>query len=89
MSDHMKRRQFHLSVKEEKIVYEIAKKNHISEAEVVRMAIRELAKNNSDRMNSLLKMAEIARQESEGHDVPNDLSEQHDRYMLEAYEDET
>jgi Arc/MetJ-type ribon-helix-helix transcriptional regulator len=85
--NNMKRKQFHLSVAEEQILYQIAKRNHISEAEVVRMAIRELAKSNLANSNTLLEMAEAARVEE--NQLSPDLSENHDQYLLEAYADET
>lgn len=82
----MKRKQFHLSIAEEEILYEISKKNNISEAEVVRMAIRELAKTKLNRPNSLLSMAQFAGQTKE-HQA-SDLSENHDHYLLEINENE-
>lgn len=81
MSDLMKRKQFHLTVAEEKILYEIAKKNNVSEAEVVRMAIQEYGKNNLIRENSLVKMAKAV--QCEGRNDPDDQSENHDQYLAE------
>lgn len=90
MSENMKRKQFHLSLAEEKMLYEIASKHNISEAEVVRTAIRELAKSELDRNNSLLEMARTARVERGNHGrAPANLSENHDEYLAEAYEDKT
>ena len=89
MSDTMKRKHFHLTVQEEKILYEFARKHHISEAEVVRMAIREFARNHDDRPNALLRMADAARSEQGHSNAPEDLSEEHDRYLREAYEEQS
>ncbi len=76
---NMKRKQFHLTVAEEKILYETAKKHNISEAEVVRLAIREYAAKNADHHNSLVEMAELAKLHKK--DMLTDLSINHDAYL--------
>lgn len=81
MKEYMKRKQFHLTVAEEQILYELAKKYNVSEAEIVRTAIREYGKNHELKENSLLKMAREAQKEK--HDLPDDLSERHDDYLTE------
>jgi hypothetical protein len=84
MEQPMKRKQFHLSSRDENILKELAKKKSTSEAEVVREAIREYAAKKVKSTNSLVKMAEKAcEKSSEG---PSDLSVNHDRYLLEIDE---
>jgi len=86
----MKRKQFHLSIAEERMLYEIARKRNISEAEVVRTAIRELAKTELNPNNSLLEMARAARSEQDRlGEAPADLSENHDNDLAGAYDDQS
>ncbi|TCP23809.1 hypothetical protein EV207_12832 [Scopulibacillus darangshiensis] len=60
--------------------------NGVSEAEIVREAIREYAKLHLKGGNSLLKMGKLAKEERV--DSPGDLSIQHDHYLKEIYENE-
>lgn len=83
MGNIMKRKQFHLSALEEKILAEISKTHSISEAEAVRMAIRELGEKRLNKSNSLVEMSEIAQKEN--MDAPRELSLDHDRYLTEIY----
>jgi nitrogenase subunit NifH len=86
MDKNMKRKQFHLSIAEEKIIYEVAKKKNISEAEVVRMAIREYGEKNVNQENSLIQMAKAAQlNEMKTH---TDLSLHHDKYLAGEIQDE-
>ncbi|HEY0826523.1 MAG TPA: hypothetical protein VGE40_00360 [Bacilli bacterium] len=85
MTDYMKRKQFHLTIAEEKILYEAAKRNNVSEAEIVRLAIQEYGKKNLAQENSLVRMGKSAKLEK--HDLPKDLSEMHDHYLLEYGDD--
>lgn len=78
MDGNMKRKQFHLTIAEEKIIYEAARKNNISEAEVVRIAIREYAAK-ADHHNSLVEMAKAAKLHKK--DILTDLSTNHDTYL--------
>lgn len=87
----MKRKQFHLSVREEKILYEISKKKGISEAEVVRMALHELEKKELEpKKNPLMELVELGEKYAADlpDDVPTDLSVNHDKYLMEIYEDD-
>jgi Arc/MetJ-type ribon-helix-helix transcriptional regulator len=86
MGNIMKRKQFHLSALEEKILEQISKTHRISEAEAVRMAIRELGEKRLTKSNSLIEMSEIAQKEN--MDAPQDLSTNHDRYLAEIYNNE-
>ncbi|HEU5138762.1 MAG TPA: hypothetical protein VFT51_02220 [Bacillales bacterium] len=77
----MKRKQFHLTSVEERILRDLAKKNGLKEAELVREAIREYGEKHMKTENSLLQMAQWAK--TEKSDSPGDLSVDHDRYLTE------
>ncbi len=89
MSENMKRKQFHLSVAEEKLLYRLSEQERVSEAEIVRIAIRELANNRIKEMNSLEEMALKVRSSEAGKEDEKtpDLSANHDQFLQEAYED--
>ena len=91
MSENMKRKQFHLSVAEEKMLYRLAEQDSVSEAEIVRTAIRELADKRFKQDNSLVEMAHTARasETKNGSKAVSDLSENHDQYLQEAYEEQS
>lgn len=42
--EHMKRKQFHMTIEDEKFLKELARSKGLSEAEIVREAVREYAK---------------------------------------------
>lgn len=86
MKEYMKRKQFHITQDDERILKEIAKKQGISEAEVVREAIREYEANHLKRKNPLLLMAKEAKKVKV--DWPTDASVNHDKYLLEILESE-
>lgn len=87
MSENMKRKQFHLTVAEEKILYDAARKHNVSEAEIVRMAIQEFGAKHKNNGNSLLRMAREASQLIQNQ-APKDLSEKHDDYIYNDYKSE-
>ncbi|SFQ11293.1 CopG family transcriptional regulator [Salibacterium halotolerans] len=82
----MKRKQFHLSDVEEKMLEQMAEDTGQSEAEVVREAIRQYDHKNKKSSNILVDMAKKA--EKEGFPGENNLSEEHDRYIMEIVENE-
>ncbi|WP_026907278.1 ribbon-helix-helix protein, CopG family [Paucisalibacillus globulus] len=85
MEKPMKRKQFHLTNEDEEILKYIAKTKRMSEAEIVREAIREYAAKNAEEKNPLFDMAIGA--ERDFADTPVDLSVNHDNYLLEKYTD--
>lgn len=82
----MKRKQFHMTIADEKVLKELAKSKGLSEAEIVREALREYAANDSKKTNPLLEMAKEA--ERGTIDSKGDLSVNHDHYLREIYESE-
>lgn len=86
MKPSMKRKQFHITQDDERILKALAKDKGMSEAEIVREAIREYETNHVKQENPLLAMAKEAKKVT--IDLPSDLSVNHDRYLLETYENE-
>ncbi|MBP1969344.1 hypothetical protein J2Z83_001448 [Virgibacillus natechei] len=86
MADPMKRKQFHMSKEDDKLLKDLAQSKGMSEAEVVREAVQEYAAKNSQQLNPLLEMAKEAEQHTV--DSANDLSVNHDRYLREIHENE-
>lgn len=86
MKYSMKRKQFHMTIEDEKVLKDLAQSKGLSEAEIVREAVREYAAKNLKKRNPLLEMAE----EAERHvvDSARDLSVNHDHYLWEMHEDE-
>ena len=82
----MKRKQFHITQDDERILKKMAKDKGMSEAAVVRDAIREYEVNHSKQDNPLLLMAQEAK--VHGIDLPIDASVNHDQYLLEILENE-
>ncbi|WP_066196107.1 MULTISPECIES: ribbon-helix-helix domain-containing protein [Gracilibacillus] len=82
----MKRKQFHMTNEDEKLLKELAQTKGLSEAEIVRESVREYAVNNLQKKNPLLEMAE----EAERYTVNSkgDLSVNHDFYLQEIDENE-
>lgn len=80
----MKRRQFHLSPVEEDILRKLSKTKGVSEAEIVRMAIRNFDKEERKAGNALYRMG-INAQMEQGK-IPEDLSENHDQYLNGIFE---
>ncbi len=84
MDKRMKRKQFHLTVAEERILYEYAKKHHMSEAEVVRIAIQEYDQRHQGKHNALVEMGlQSLVNPDDNKNCKEDLSERHDQYLLE------
>jgi hypothetical protein len=83
-----KRKQFHLSSIEENILREMSAFYEVSEAEVVRMAIREFAKERRGTSNTLVDMAKEAKREAVSSSIPGNLSQNHDHYLAEINNDE-
>jgi hypothetical protein len=83
MNENMKRKNFHLTVAEEKIIYDASLKHHVSEAEIVRMAIQEFGAKQKITGNSLLQMANEASKQPQNN-APKNLSEDHDFYLTEG-----
>lgn len=85
--DHpMKRKQFHMSQVDEKVLKDLAQSKNLSEAEIVREAVREYAAKSLQKENPLLEMAKEA--ERNAMDSPGDLSVNHDRYLQELHKNE-
>jgi hypothetical protein len=82
----MKRKQFHLGNEEERILRQTAEKYGLSEAEIVREAIKEYGRKKLKQSNPLSAIAK--------HDfavdskAPRDLAANHDRYLVEGCPDE-
>lgn len=86
MEHPMKRKQFHMNHENEKILKDLAQSKGLSEAEIVREAVREYASNSLQKENPLLNMAKEA--ERNTIDSPGDLSVNHDRYLWEIHEND-
>ncbi|GIN56806.1 ribbon-helix-helix protein, CopG family [Lederbergia ruris] len=86
MESHMRRKQFHLTKEDEKLLKDLANKKDVSEAEIVREAVREYAAKNLQKSNPLLTMANEA--ERVMIDSDGDLSVNHDFYLREIIENE-
>ncbi|WP_164669911.1 hypothetical protein [Virgibacillus doumboii] len=86
MDNPMKRKQYHLTNEDDKIVKDLAASKGWSEAEVVREAIREYALKERQKSNPLLAMADNAEEYSVYS--AGDLSANHDDYLMEIYENE-
>lgn len=86
MNQSMKRKQFHITQDDERILKALAKDKGMSEAEIVREAIREYETNHVKQENPLLAMARKAKELKV--DLPSDASVNHDQYLLEIYESE-
>ncbi|MBW8349859.1 hypothetical protein K0H71_10415 [Bacillus sp. IITD106] len=86
MEQPMKRKQFHITLEDEKVLKDLSQSKGMSEAEIVREAIREYAKKNTHKNNPLLEMAIEA--ERNMIDSPGDLSLRHDHYLWEIHENE-
>lgn len=76
MDQSMKRKQFHITQGDEQILKQLAKDKGISEAEVVREAVREYAANHSKQENPLLSMVKQAKKNT--IELPTDLSVNYD-----------
>jgi hypothetical protein len=85
MENQMKRKQFHITNEDEKILKDLASDKGWSEAEIVREAIRAYALKESQKNNPLLVMADNA--EKYTIDSAGDLSVNHDDYLMEIHED--
>ena len=86
MEQPMKRKQFHMTKEDEKVLKDLAQSKGLSEAEIVREAVREYAAKNLQKENPLLEMAKEA--ERNETDSPGDLSMNHDHYLREIHENE-
>ncbi|WP_047985649.1 ribbon-helix-helix protein, CopG family [Ornithinibacillus californiensis] len=86
MKESMKRKQFHITVEDEKILKDLAKSTGMSEAEIVREAVREYAEKKKEKRNPLMEMVQEA--ERNIADTPGDLSVNHDYYLQEIHENE-
>lgn len=86
MENPMKRRQYHITNEDDKIIKDLAASKGWSEAEVVRESIREYALKVQQKSNPLLAMADNA--EKYSVDSAGDLSVNHDDYLMEIYENE-
>ena len=86
MDNSMKRKQFHLTHEDDRLLKELASDKGCSEAEIVRDAIREYALREKPVRNPLLEMAEEAERYS--IDSAGDTSVKHDGYLVEMYENE-
>lgn len=86
MENPMKRRQYHITNEDDKIIKDLAASKGWSEAEVVRESIREYALKGQQKSNPLLAMADNA--EKYSVDSAGDLSVNHDDYLMEIYENE-
>ena len=86
MENSMKRKQYHMTNEDDKIVKDLAASKGWSEAKVVREAIREYALKERQKSNPLLVMADNA--EKYSVDSAGDLSVNHDKYLKEIYENE-
>ena len=84
MGNTMKRKQFHMTSEDVKMLRELAESSGLSEAEVVREAVREYAAKKAKKVNPLLIMAKEA--EKYQSDTSEDLSENHDLHLLEIRE---
>ncbi|QKY71021.1 ribbon-helix-helix protein, CopG family [Lentibacillus sp. CBA3610] len=82
----MKRKQFHITEQDEKALKDLAQNKGLSEAEIVREAIREYTSNNQKKGNPLLEMASKA--ESYMVESAEDLSVNHDDYLQEIHDNE-
>lgn len=82
----MKRKQFHITQDDERILKKLSKDKGMSEAEVVREAIRDYETKHLEQENPLLLMAEEAKKMTV--DLPADASVNHDKYLLEILESE-
>ncbi|WP_026702090.1 ribbon-helix-helix protein, CopG family [Salibacterium aidingense] len=82
----MKRKQFHLSPLEERLLQQMAEDTDRSEAEVVREAIRQYGYKKKKSPNVLVQMAKQAAQEASP--AEHDLAEAHDKYLMEIIENE-
>lgn len=82
----MTRKQFHLGSDEEKILQETAAKYGLSEAEIVREAIKEYGQKKLKRRNPLLTMAE--KKFPVKINTPHDLASNHDHYLTKGDSDE-
>ncbi len=80
----MKRKQFHITDKDDETLKYLASSKGWSEAEVVREAIREYASKERQKTNPLLKMADSA--EKYDVDSARDLSVNHDDYLMGIFE---
>ncbi|SDJ01793.1 hypothetical protein [Natribacillus halophilus] len=60
MEYHMKRKQFHMTIDNEKVLKELAQSKGLSEAEIVRDSLRAYAAQNAEKTNPLLEMAKNA-----------------------------
>ncbi|GGK09166.1 hypothetical protein GCM10007063_34530 [Lentibacillus kapialis] len=86
MENSMKRKQYHMTNEDDKIVKDLAACKGWSEAEVVREAIRDYALREQQKRNPLLAMADNA--EKYSVDSAGDLSINHDDYLMEINENE-
>lgn len=86
MKHQMKRKQFHMTKEDEKVLKDLAQSKGLSEAEIVREAFREYAAKNLQRKNPLLEMAKEA--ERKTVDSVGDLSVNHDYYLWKIHENE-
>lgn len=86
MERPMKRKQFHMTIEDEKTLKDLAKSYGLSEAEIVRESLREYAEKRLKKKNPLLEMAEAA--ERNAVDSVGDLSMNHDEYLWEIHENE-
>jgi geranylgeranyl pyrophosphate synthase len=82
----LKRKQFHLSPTEEKVLQRLSKETGKSEAEIVREAINEYGKKGGKYINPLIEMAKAAQNQLE--ESVKDLSVEHDKYLSEILENE-